>query len=81
MNRRLLMISIIGALVLMPALADADDLEDLQATFEKFVGARNSMDIEQFLATIHDKWAGAGSGSIFIWDGGKTAMREAMLQN
>lgn len=80
MNRRLIIISIIGAFILMPAFAGAGDVEDLQAAFEKQIKDMGELNAESYLAGIHDQWAGAGYMNIFVNSGQKAAVRE-MVQN
>ena len=74
MNRRLLIVAIaIGALVLMPVLAGAGDLEDLKATWDSSVEAFNSMNVERHFDAYHNLYVSGFSEDVLITGHAKAA--------
>lgn len=79
MNRRFIIISIIGTLLLIPRFTFAGDLEDLQAAYEKHQEAWNAQNKNEHLDGMYDEWLGAGTTSIFVLHFIKSVARDQML--
>ena len=79
MDRKILIaVLIVGALVMMPAVAFAGDLEDLKAASDGVVEAWNTLDAEKYVSLVNASGVGGSELSPFVTagDGDKEAFRQ-----